>query len=47
FASFRSPLEEREYSRTAFFKFLGWVLVTMSMSLVATRNRRGGGALLG
>lgn len=40
FASFRSPLEEREYSRTAFFKFLGWALVTMTMSLIATKHKR-------
>ncbi|BGP13362.1 hypothetical protein JCM10213v2_001281 [Rhodosporidiobolus nylandii] len=42
FASFRSPLEEREYSRTAFFKFLGFVLVTMSFSLVAAKHHRRG-----
>lgn len=31
FASFRSPLEEREYSRTAFFKLVGWLLISMTM----------------
>lgn len=42
FASFRSPLEEREYSRKAFFKFLGFVLVTMSMSLAAVKHHKRG-----
>ncbi|KAM0749850.1 hypothetical protein T439DRAFT_357370 [Meredithblackwellia eburnea MCA 4105] len=40
FASFRSPIEERDYSRLAFFKFLAFLLVSTGMSLVATRGRR-------
>lgn len=48
FASFRSPLEEREYSRTAFYKAACFVLISLGMSLIATKNRRGAGvALLG
>ncbi|CDR36835.1 RHTO0S02e07426g1_1 [Rhodotorula toruloides] len=40
FASFRSPLEERQMSRSAFYKFLGFILVSTSMSLVALSHHK-------
>lgn len=46
FASFRSPLEDREYSRAAFFKFLQWVGVTSLMHLVAVKHYKRGATLV-
>ncbi|KAM0792700.1 hypothetical protein ACM66B_002480 [Microbotryomycetes sp. NB124-2] len=40
FASFRTPHEERKWSQRAFYHFIGFILVTMGMSLVATRSRQ-------
>ncbi|POY70718.1 hypothetical protein BMF94_6128 [Rhodotorula taiwanensis] len=37
FASFRSPLEEREYSRRAFYTFLEFIGVTCLMHYVAVK----------
>ena len=37
FASFRSPLEEREYSRRAFYTFLEFIGVTCFMHYVAVK----------
>ncbi|KZV72155.1 hypothetical protein PENSPDRAFT_604848 [Peniophora sp. CONT] len=49
FASSRSPGEERSMSRVAFFRFSGFLLSCLVISLVANRGRsiRGGAALLG
>ncbi|SCZ92626.1 BZ3500_MvSof-1268-A1-R1_Chr5-2g08044 [Microbotryum saponariae] len=40
FASFRTAHEERQYSQAAFYKFLGFILVSLGMSLVAHKGRR-------
>ena len=54
FASFRSPLEERDYSRAAFYKGVLWIVSCMVMSLIATNSKKGrfitngiGGAAIG
>ncbi|KAF8737955.1 hypothetical protein AX14_012134 [Amanita brunnescens Koide BX004] len=49
FASSRTPHEERSISRTAFFRFTGFVLSCLAIGLAATRSRgiRSGGALFG
>ncbi|KZV79500.1 hypothetical protein EXIGLDRAFT_622053 [Exidia glandulosa HHB12029] len=49
FASSRSAMEERSISRTAFFRFSGFLLSCLAISLVAARNRglRTGASLLG
>ncbi|KAI0035677.1 hypothetical protein K488DRAFT_42775 [Vararia minispora EC-137] len=49
FASSRTPGEERSMSRVAFFRFSGFLLSCLVISLVANRGRsiRGGAALLG
>ncbi|TFK22332.1 hypothetical protein FA15DRAFT_622660 [Coprinopsis marcescibilis] len=49
FASSRSPHEERSISRVAFFRFAGFLLSVIGISLAAARNRglRGSAALLG
>ncbi|ORY80676.1 hypothetical protein BCR35DRAFT_331744 [Leucosporidium creatinivorum] len=46
FASFRTPNEEKRWSQKAFYKFCGFLLVTLGMSLIATKSRRGTGTLL-
>lgn len=38
FASFRTPQEERQWSQTAFYKFIGYVCVTLVFSLVANKS---------
>ncbi|KAJ4478296.1 hypothetical protein J3R30DRAFT_2884856 [Lentinula aciculospora] len=49
FASSRTPLEERSISRLAFFRFTGFLLSCLAISLVAARGRgaKSGAALLG
>ncbi|KAJ3716279.1 hypothetical protein DFJ43DRAFT_1006756 [Lentinula guzmanii] len=49
FASSRTPLEERSISRLAFFRFAGFLLSCLGISLVAARGRaiKSGAALLG
>ncbi|KAF7301820.1 hypothetical protein MIND_00747800 [Mycena indigotica] len=49
FASSRTPNEERSISRVAFFRFSGWLLSCLAISLAASRGRaiKGGAALLG
>ncbi|KAF8592176.1 hypothetical protein K439DRAFT_1400950 [Ramaria rubella] len=44
FASSRTPLEERSISRVAFFRFAGFLLSCLGISLAATRWR---GIMLG
>lgn len=46
FSSFRSPLEERDFSRAAFYKGVLFIISCMSISLLATSKSRwisGGG----
>ncbi|SCV72631.1 BQ2448_4168 [Microbotryum intermedium] len=40
FASFRTAHEERQYSQAAFYKVLGFVLVSLGMSLIAHKGRK-------
>ncbi|KAI0065898.1 hypothetical protein BV25DRAFT_1821602 [Artomyces pyxidatus] len=48
FASSRSPGEERGLSRVAFFRFSGFLLSCLAISLLANQGRiRSGAALLG
>ncbi|KAK7696284.1 hypothetical protein QCA50_000938 [Cerrena zonata] len=49
FASSRSILEERSISRVAFFRFTGFLLSCIAISLAASRSRafKSGAALLG
>ncbi|OCH94312.1 hypothetical protein OBBRIDRAFT_817323 [Obba rivulosa] len=49
FASSRTILEERSLSRLAFFRFTGFLLSCLAISLLAARGRgiRSGAALLG
>ncbi|KIK67963.1 hypothetical protein GYMLUDRAFT_801481 [Collybiopsis luxurians FD-317 M1] len=49
FASSRTPLEERSISRLAFFRFAGFLLSCLGISLAAARGRgiKSGAALLG
>ncbi|KAI0940190.1 hypothetical protein AcW1_004980 [Taiwanofungus camphoratus] len=49
FSSSRSTLEERALSRMAFFRFTGFLLSCMAISLAAARGRgiKSGAALLG
>ncbi|KAI0080818.1 hypothetical protein K474DRAFT_100059 [Panus rudis PR-1116 ss-1] len=49
FASSRSVLEERSLSRVAFFRFAGFILSCLAISLAAARGRgiKSGAALLG
>ncbi|SJL01825.1 uncharacterized protein ARMOST_05149 [Armillaria ostoyae] len=49
FASSRTPNEERSISRIAFFRFTGFILSCMCISLAAARGRgiKSGAALLG
>ncbi|KAH7876855.1 uncharacterized protein C8R40DRAFT_1096061 [Lentinula edodes] len=49
FASSRSSLEERSISRLAFFRFAGFLLSCLGISLAAARGRgiKSGAALLG
>lgn len=49
FASSRTILEERSLSRVAFFRFTGFVLSCLTISLLAARNRgiKAGAGLLG
>ncbi|KAF9464390.1 hypothetical protein BDZ94DRAFT_1256337 [Collybia nuda] len=49
FASSRTPHEERSISRVAFFRFTGFLLSCVGISLAAARGRgiKGGAALLG
>ncbi|KAF9076824.1 hypothetical protein BDP27DRAFT_1312649 [Rhodocollybia butyracea] len=49
FASSRTPLEERSISRLAFFRFTGFLLSCLGISLAAARGRgvTGGATLLG
>ncbi|KAF8897690.1 hypothetical protein BD779DRAFT_1492104 [Infundibulicybe gibba] len=49
FASSRTPNEERSISRVAFFRFTGFLLSCLGISLAAARGRgiRSGAALLG
>ncbi|KAJ7068446.1 hypothetical protein C8F01DRAFT_979305 [Mycena amicta] len=48
FASSRTPHEERSISRVAFFRFSGWLLSCLAISLAASRGRAiKGGSLLG
>jgi len=49
FASSRSPGEERSLSRVAFFRFSGFIISCLAISLMANKGRgiRTGAALLG
>ncbi|KAI0307233.1 hypothetical protein B0F90DRAFT_1807885 [Multifurca ochricompacta] len=49
FSSSRSPGEERSLSRIAFFRFSGFIVSCLAISLIANRGRgiRTGAALLG
>ncbi|KIY49375.1 hypothetical protein FISHEDRAFT_41672 [Fistulina hepatica ATCC 64428] len=49
FASSRTPNEERSISRIAFFRFTGFLLSCICISLAASRGRsvKSGAALLG
>ncbi|EPT00763.1 hypothetical protein FOMPIDRAFT_46670 [Fomitopsis schrenkii] len=49
FASSRTTLEERSLSRVAFFRFTGFLLSCVAISLYAARGRaiKSGAALLG
>ncbi|RDX53776.1 hypothetical protein K466DRAFT_483981 [Polyporus arcularius HHB13444] len=49
FASSRTALEERSLSRVAFFRFTGFLLSCLAISLAAARGRalKSGAALLG
>ncbi|TFK43733.1 hypothetical protein BDQ12DRAFT_718926 [Crucibulum laeve] len=49
FASSRTPHEERSISRVAFFRFTGFLLSCLGISLAAARGRgiKSGAALLG
>jgi len=49
FASSRSPGEERSLSRVAFFRFSGFIISCLAISLMANQGRgiRSGAALLG
>ncbi|KAF9813571.1 hypothetical protein IEO21_05503 [Rhodonia placenta] len=49
FASSRTTLEERSLSRVAFFRFTGFLLSCVAISLAAARGRgiKSGAALLG
>ncbi|KAI9507548.1 hypothetical protein F5148DRAFT_981257 [Russula earlei] len=49
FASSRSPAEERSLSRIAFFRFSGFIISCLAISLMANQGRgiRSGAALLG
>ncbi|EJD36587.1 hypothetical protein AURDEDRAFT_21948, partial [Auricularia subglabra TFB-10046 SS5] len=49
FASSRSAMEERSISRTAFFRFSGFLLSCLAIGLAATRSRglRASASLLG
>ncbi|KAI9466941.1 hypothetical protein BJY52DRAFT_1111637 [Lactarius psammicola] len=49
FASSRSPGEERSLSRIAFFRFSGFIISCLAISLMANQGRgiRTGAALLG
>ncbi|KAH9966021.1 hypothetical protein BC827DRAFT_1181583 [Russula dissimulans] len=49
FASSRSPAEERSLSRIAFFRFSGFIISCLAISLMANQGRgiRTGAALLG
>ncbi|ORX62641.1 hypothetical protein DM01DRAFT_1330769 [Hesseltinella vesiculosa] len=38
YASFRSPEEERQYSRSAFFKFTGYMLSCIVITILASRS---------
>jgi hypothetical protein len=40
YASFRTPEEEREFSRSAFFKFSGYILSCIAMTVFASRYYR-------
>ncbi|RIB27748.1 hypothetical protein C2G38_1694311 [Gigaspora rosea] len=39
FSSFRTPEEERQISRSAFFKFVGFVISCMAITMLANKNR--------
>ncbi|KAF9226618.1 hypothetical protein BS17DRAFT_677935, partial [Gyrodon lividus] len=49
FASSRTPHEERSISRVAFFRFVGFLLSCVGISLAAARGRgiKSGAGLLG
>lgn len=38
YASFRTPEEERHFSRSAFFKFSGYILSCIVMTILASRS---------
>lgn len=38
YASFRTPEEERQYSREAFFKFSGYIISCIIMTTLASRS---------
>ncbi|KAI9467980.1 MAG: hypothetical protein EXX96DRAFT_585590 [Benjaminiella poitrasii] len=37
YSSFRTPEEERQFSRSAFFKFSGFILSCIAMTVFASR----------
>ncbi|KAI9015796.1 hypothetical protein CLU79DRAFT_764742 [Phycomyces nitens] len=37
YSSFRTPEEERQFSRAAFFKFSGYILSCIAMTVLASR----------
>ncbi|KAI8339903.1 hypothetical protein BC941DRAFT_418873 [Chlamydoabsidia padenii] len=38
YSSFRTPEEERQYSRSAFFKFSGYILSCIVITVLASRS---------
>ncbi|KAI7856526.1 hypothetical protein BDC45DRAFT_502954 [Circinella umbellata] len=41
YSSFRTPEEERQFSRSAFFKFSGYILSCIVMTVLASRYTSG------
>ena len=39
FSSFRTPEEERQISREAFFKFVGFVVSCIAITMLSNKNR--------
>ncbi|KAI8359814.1 hypothetical protein BD560DRAFT_405341 [Blakeslea trispora] len=37
YSSFRTPEEERQFSRSAFFKFSGYILSCIAMAVLASK----------
>ncbi|KAI9301071.1 hypothetical protein BJ944DRAFT_272027 [Cunninghamella echinulata] len=41
YSSFRTPEEERQFSRSAFFKFSGYILSCIVITVLASRSNGG------